>query len=173
VIQALHRLQHALAGGGRHHVRLGEHAGDGGGGDARPAGDVGDVSHGGIILKKSTCHSPVTLLSSPRQNPENDYITPCNPFLRRSRGRFFTRWRAGMTRQHQPGARYSRRDFGKLALAGLALPSLAGSRLLAAGSKINGVQIGAITYSFRSIPDADAMLKAMAQLGLSEAELMA
>ena len=77
-----------------------------------------------------------------------------------------------MTRQHQPGARYSRRDFGKLALAGLALPSLAGSRLLAAGSKINGVQIGAITYSFRSIPDADAIVKAMAQIGLSEAELM-
>src|SRR5437764_5325367 len=84
----------------------------------------------------------------------------------------FTRWRAGMTRQHQPGGRYSRRDFGKLALAGLALPSLAGSRLLAASSKINGVQIGAITYSFRSIPDAEAIVKAMAQIGLSEAELM-
>jgi sugar phosphate isomerase/epimerase len=41
-----------------------------------------------------------------------------------------------------------------------------------ADSRINGVQIGAITYSYRSIPDANAILKAMAEEGLSEVELM-
>jgi sugar phosphate isomerase/epimerase len=77
-----------------------------------------------------------------------------------------------MTRNHQPGAQYSRRDFGKLALAGLAIPSLVGSRLMAASSRINGVQVGAITYSFRSISDPNAIIRAMVQIGLGEAELM-
>jgi len=77
-----------------------------------------------------------------------------------------------MARHTQPGARYSRRDFGKIALASLTIPTFAASRLLAAGSKINGVQIGAITYSFRSIPDANAIVNAMATIGLSEVELM-
>jgi sugar phosphate isomerase/epimerase len=67
---------------------------------------------------------------------------------------------------------YTRRDFGKLAVAGLAVPSFLASRLLAAGSRINGVQIGAITYSFRSISDANAIIRAMVQIGLGEAELM-
>jgi len=62
---------------------------------------------------------------------------------------------------------YSRRDFGKLALAAVPLS------LRAIGSStINGVQIGAITYSFRSISDPRAIIKAMAQIGLTEAELM-
>ena len=39
-------------------------------------------------------------------------------------------------------------------------------------SKINGVQIGAITYSFRSIPDPEDIIKAYVTIGLSEAELM-
>src|SRR5215475_1982844 len=38
-------------------------------------------------------------------------------------------------------------------------------------SKFRGVQIGAITYSFRSIPAAE-IIPAMVKLGLSEAELM-
>jgi sugar phosphate isomerase/epimerase len=38
-------------------------------------------------------------------------------------------------------------------------------------SKFRGVQIGAITYSFRSIPAAE-LIPAMVKLGLSEAELM-
>jgi sugar phosphate isomerase/epimerase len=62
---------------------------------------------------------------------------------------------------------YSRREFGRIALAGFPL-----SLLEAANSKINGVQIGAITYSFRSINDPEAIIKAMAQIGLTEAELM-
>jgi sugar phosphate isomerase/epimerase len=73
-------------------------------------------------------------------------------------------------RPHRP--LYSRRDFGKLAMAGLTVPSFLASRLFAAGSRINGVQVGAITYSFRSISDAHAIVKAMAQIGLGEAELM-
>jgi sugar phosphate isomerase/epimerase len=62
---------------------------------------------------------------------------------------------------------FSRRDFGRIALAGLPL-----SLMEAANSKINGVQIGAITYSFRSINDPEEIIKAMAQIGLTEAELM-
>jgi sugar phosphate isomerase/epimerase len=62
---------------------------------------------------------------------------------------------------------YSRRDFGKLAFAALPV-----SMLAIGNSKINGVQIGAITYSFRSIADPEAIIKAMAQIGLSETELM-
>src|SRR3954447_25188620 len=63
---------------------------------------------------------------------------------------------------------YSRRDFGKIVLAGLPL-----SLALARGdSKISGVQIGAITYSFRTIPSAEDIIKAYKTIGLTEAELM-
>jgi sugar phosphate isomerase/epimerase len=77
-----------------------------------------------------------------------------------------------MTVNDPPRPLYSRRDFGKLAIAGLAVPSFLASRLFAAPSRINGVQVGAITYSFRSISDANAIIKAMVQIGLGEAELM-
>ena len=57
-----------------------------------------------------------------------------------------------------------RREFGKLALAGLPAATLAGSggavlRAFAQASPnslINGVQIGVITYSYRSMPDQSA-----------------
>ncbi len=69
---------------------------------------------------------------------------------------------------------YSRRAFGKLALAGLPLTlALRDLEAFAAiDSKINGVQIGAITYSFRSIPSADEIIKAYVSIGLGEMELM-
>ncbi len=68
---------------------------------------------------------------------------------------------------------YSRRDFGKLALAGLPALALADLKGFAAvNSKINGVQIGAITYSFRTIPSAEEIIKAYQTIGLSEMELM-
>jgi sugar phosphate isomerase/epimerase len=68
---------------------------------------------------------------------------------------------------------YSRRDIGKLALASLALPRLFETYLSAAGnSRINGVQIGAITYSFRSMPDPKDIIAAMKNIGLFEVELM-
>jgi sugar phosphate isomerase/epimerase len=77
-------------------------------------------------------------------------------------------------------ARYSRRQFGKLALSTMSALGVS-SRRLAAGSlelaaldsRIKGVRLGAITYSFRAIPDANAIVKAMASMGLGEAELMA
>jgi len=62
---------------------------------------------------------------------------------------------------------YSRREFGKMMLAGLPL-SMALAQI---NSKFRGVQIGAITYSFRSMP-ASEIIPAMVKLGLSEAELM-
>ena len=69
---------------------------------------------------------------------------------------------------------YSRRDFGKLALAGLpATLALADLHAFAVvDSKIKGVQIGAITYSFRSIPNPDDIIKAYQTIGLNEMELM-
>lgn len=39
-------------------------------------------------------------------------------------------------------------------------------------SRFGGVQIGAITYSFRDINHPDLIVKAMAQIGIGEAELM-
>jgi sugar phosphate isomerase/epimerase len=65
----------------------------------------------------------------------------------------------------------TRRDLGKLALA--AIPA---SKLLAKpNSKFDGVQIGVITYSYRSMPganDAQALLKYIVDSGISGIELM-
>lgn len=65
----------------------------------------------------------------------------------------------------------TRRDLGKLALA--AIPA---SRLLAKpNSNFDGVQIGVITYSYRSMPganDAVALLKYIVDSGISGIELM-
>ena len=67
---------------------------------------------------------------------------------------------------------FTRRDLGKLALA--ALPA---SGLLAQkpNSKFDGVQVGVITYSYRSMPganDAPALLKYIVDSGVSGIELM-
>ena len=77
---------------------------------------------------------------------------------------------------------YTRREFGKLALAGLPAATLAGSggavlRAFAQASPnslIDGVQIGVITYSYRSMPDqsAEATLKYIVDSGISAIELM-
>jgi sugar phosphate isomerase/epimerase len=63
---------------------------------------------------------------------------------------------------------YTRRDLGKIALA--AVPLAKG--LANVDSKFGGVQIGAITYSFRQTNDIDEIIKNMSQIGLGEAELM-
>ena len=74
---------------------------------------------------------------------------------------------------------YTRREFGKLALAGSAAALLRGSETLCAAqakptSLIDGVQIGVITYSYRSMPDqsAEATLKYIVDSGISAIELM-
>lgn len=62
---------------------------------------------------------------------------------------------------------YSRRDFGKLALA--ALPAAASAASI--NSRIDGVQIGVISYSFRDLP-ASQIIPVMMKIGLGEVELM-
>ena len=75
----------------------------------------------------------------------------------------------------------SRREFGKLALAGVpAATVLGGSDFFTAfaqgkpNSKIEGVQIGTITYSYRSMLDqsAEATLRYILESGISAVELM-
>jgi sugar phosphate isomerase/epimerase len=64
--------------------------------------------------------------------------------------------------------KYTRRDVAKLALA-----SIPAVRALAApNSRINGVQIGVITYSFRPLEDIDQLVRMISQIGISEVELM-
>jgi sugar phosphate isomerase/epimerase len=76
---------------------------------------------------------------------------------------------------------YTRRDLGKLALALPGAALFGPSTLFAAGvqatkpnSRIDGVQIGTITYSYRSMPDqsAEATLKYVVASGISAIELM-
>jgi sugar phosphate isomerase/epimerase len=69
---------------------------------------------------------------------------------------------------------YSRREFGRIALAGLPMTvalargSAQGSTMI--DSKVNGVRIGIQSYSFRTLPLDDA-IKAMAKIGIGECEL--
>src|SRR6187455_424416 len=77
---------------------------------------------------------------------------------------------------------YTRREFGKVAVAGLPAAAVLGNSESLFGafaqakpnSRINGVQIGAITYSYRSMPDqsAEATLKYIVASGISAVELM-
>jgi sugar phosphate isomerase/epimerase len=77
--------------------------------------------------------------------------------------------------------RYTRRDFGKLALTAMpaiavARPSLAAAAQASAkpNSIINGVELGTITYSYRSMPDqsAEAILRYVLDSGISRIEFM-
>jgi sugar phosphate isomerase/epimerase len=68
---------------------------------------------------------------------------------------------------------FTRRDFGKIAMATLPLSAAAPAFAQAKpDSKIDGVQIGAITYSFRQGVDKLQLPAIMAKIGLSEVELM-
>ena len=71
---------------------------------------------------------------------------------------------------------YTRRDLGKVALAAGFGARLAVAANPKPNSKINGVQIGAITYSFRSMPGADSdahkVLEYCLASGISAIELM-
>src|ERR1700680_3458418 len=67
---------------------------------------------------------------------------------------------------------FTRRDLGKIALAALPLRSA----FAKINSKINGVQLGVQTYSFRDLPPegiVDAVIKAMTEIGLGECEAFA
>jgi hypothetical protein len=66
----------------------------------------------------------------------------------------------------------TRRDLGRVALASLPLTRAFAAKMI--DSKFNGVQVGAITYSFNRIasPDPEAIIRAYADIGLGEAELM-
>jgi sugar phosphate isomerase/epimerase len=61
---------------------------------------------------------------------------------------------------------YSRRDFGRIALAGVPLSMAFGGF----EAKVNGVRIGVQSYSFRQLSLDDA-IKAMSDIGLGEVEL--
>jgi sugar phosphate isomerase/epimerase len=63
---------------------------------------------------------------------------------------------------------YTRRDFAKLAVAGMPLAKALGATRV--NSVIGGVMIGAQSYSFRDLP-LDGCIAAMAQIGLGECEL--
>jgi sugar phosphate isomerase/epimerase len=69
----------------------------------------------------------------------------------------------------------TRREFGKLTLASLALPRMAA----AVDSRIAGVRVGVQTYSFRALPrpaggdTIGLIVKAMTECGLGECELWA
>jgi sugar phosphate isomerase/epimerase len=63
---------------------------------------------------------------------------------------------------------WTRRDFGKFALASLPAATARGAQ----NSKIRNVQIGAITYSFREGVPKPEIIPDMAKIGLSEVELM-
>jgi sugar phosphate isomerase/epimerase len=67
---------------------------------------------------------------------------------------------------------YTRRDLAKIALAAAPLTGAFGAKRI--NSKIDGVQVGAITYSFNRIasPDPEAIVRAYIEIGLGEAELM-
>ncbi len=66
----------------------------------------------------------------------------------------------------------TRRDLGKLALAAAPFAKMFGAKKI--NSKVDGVQLGAITYSFNRIaaPDPEAIIRAYVEIGLGEAELM-
>jgi sugar phosphate isomerase/epimerase len=66
----------------------------------------------------------------------------------------------------------TRRDFGKITLAALPLRSA----FAKINSKVNGVQLGVQTYSFRDLPHqgiVDAVIAAMTSIGLGECEVFA
>ena len=69
---------------------------------------------------------------------------------------------------------YSRRDFGKIALAGIPASALLGAAI---DSSVNGVRLGASTYSFRDFPRTqgqdivDPVIKALQFCRVGEIEL--
>ena len=67
---------------------------------------------------------------------------------------------------------YTRREVGQLTLGALGAAALGRFSDQTSRSRINGVRLGAITYSFRSMSNVDDIVKAFADIGLGEVELM-
>src|ERR1043166_2555027 len=63
---------------------------------------------------------------------------------------------------------HTRRDFRRIALAAVPIASVFAAKV---NSKFGGVQIGAITYSFRGTNDLDAIVKMLVDSGVGEVEL--
>src|ERR1044071_983897 len=82
--------------------------------------------------------------------------------------------------REETAMRYTRRDFGKLALGAvpaaalLTRPPAAFAAAARPDSVINGVHVGTITYSYRSMPDqsAEAILRYVVDSGISAIEFM-
>src|SRR3954471_21364506 len=72
---------------------------------------------------------------------------------------------------------YTRREFGAMTLASLALPRALRAAAARVDSTVAGVRFGVQTYSFRDLPRAegtdmvDPIIKAMTACGLAECEL--
>ena len=81
-----------------------------------------------------------------------------------------------MRSHSEPAVHYTRREFGRAALAAVPAALLLGGDGLGARAKINSrirnVQFGAITYSFRTLTNPDDIIKSYVTLGLGEMELM-
>src|ERR1051325_11425209 len=60
---------------------------------------------------------------------------------------------------------YTRRDFGRIAIAAVPIATAFAAKI---NSKFGGVQIGAITYSFRGTNDLDAIVKMLVDSGVGE-----
>jgi sugar phosphate isomerase/epimerase len=70
--------------------------------------------------------------------------------------------------------RYSRREFGQLALSAVPAATVLRAQTRKPNSVIQGVHLGTITYSYRSMPDqsAEATLRYVVDSGISAIELM-
>jgi hypothetical protein len=67
---------------------------------------------------------------------------------------------------------FTRREFGRVAVASVPMCRAFGAKMI--DSKFEGVQIGAINYTFNRIdsPHPEEIVKAFVEIGLGEAELM-
>lgn len=67
---------------------------------------------------------------------------------------------------------FTRREFTVGALMAVPAAGLVARLFAEQAKKVDGVQLGAITYSFRSIPNPVEIIAAMKQIGLTEVEVM-